>query len=263
MRDIFTTTLRYKIRFDLLGAWQRTLQAIMTIAIGAFAVGTILGAYQGVITRHRAQLGSRRPRPPSACVSSRAPTATWWTAWPLAPTSARSKARWNTPSSGARPLTHRGRRRRWSLARTTPIRSSRSCPSTPATGPSGVRWPSNAATPSPSATEVELNIDDHIVTAPIDGVVYNRVTLPASLGGTPIFYTTRRHFAELTGQDRFQFIYATVPDYTPERAAAAAAALQADLKDQGLTVIPASPTAPTPSTRRTAGRTTSSAASAS
>ena len=54
MRDIFTpdiltTVLRYKIRFDLLGAWQRTLQAVMTIAIGAFAVGTILGAYQGVI----------------------------------------------------------------------------------------------------------------------------------------------------------------------------------------------------------------------
>ena len=47
MRDIFTTTLRYKIRFDLLGAWQRTLQAIMTIAIGAFAVGTILGPTRG------------------------------------------------------------------------------------------------------------------------------------------------------------------------------------------------------------------------
>ena len=46
-------------------------------------------------------------------------------------------------------------------------------------------------------------------------MAYNPVTLPASLGGTPTFYTTRRHFADLTGQDRFQFIYATVPDYRP------------------------------------------------
>ncbi len=37
MHDVFTTTLRNKVWFDLWGARQRTLQAILTIAIGAFA----------------------------------------------------------------------------------------------------------------------------------------------------------------------------------------------------------------------------------
>ena len=71
MRDIFTTTLRYKIRFDLLGAWQRTLQAVMTIAIGAFAVGTILGAYQGVIADSERSWDDGRPRQAGAASASR------------------------------------------------------------------------------------------------------------------------------------------------------------------------------------------------
>lgn len=41
MFGIFSTALRHKIWFDLWGSKQRTLQAILTIAIGAFVIGAI------------------------------------------------------------------------------------------------------------------------------------------------------------------------------------------------------------------------------
>lgn len=238
MRDIFTTSLRYKIRFDLLGAWQRTLQAILTIAIGAFAVGTILGAYQGVIAdsehswddvaapairlrivegadgdlldrvAHRSELSAVEGQMEYAIKWRPTPDAPWQAATLVA------REDYTDQKLSILSLDEGN----WPVRRTMAVERSY---------------------PIAIGGQVELNVDDHVVTAPIDGVVYNPVTLPASLGGTPTFYTTRRHFGDLTGQDRFQFIYATVPDYTPARAAAAAASLQADLKDQGLTAIPA------------------------
>ncbi|NTV64364.1 MAG: hypothetical protein HGA65_12620, partial [Oscillochloris sp.] len=48
MHDVFTTALRHKIWFDLWGARQRTFQAILTIAIGAFGVGIVLGSLRGL-----------------------------------------------------------------------------------------------------------------------------------------------------------------------------------------------------------------------
>ncbi|NJN16291.1 MAG: hypothetical protein HC822_08460 [Oscillochloris sp.] len=48
MFGIFSTALRHKIWFDLWGSKQRTIQAILTIAIGAFVIGAIFTAWSGI-----------------------------------------------------------------------------------------------------------------------------------------------------------------------------------------------------------------------
>ena len=238
MREIFPSVLRHKIHYDLWGAWQRTLQAVLTIAIGAFAVGVILGSLQGVIADAEGSWGaSMAPsirlrvvegapgdlvehlatRPDLSAVEGQMERAIQWRPALDAPWQAATLiARDDYPNQQLSILSLEAgewpARRQMAVERGFPI---------------------------PVGAAVELRIDEHTVTAPISGVLYNRVTLPASLGGSPVFYTTRAHFAGLTGQDRFQLIYAAVPDYTPERAAAAAESLRADLQDQGLTAIPA------------------------
>lgn len=237
MRDIFTSTLRYKIWFDLRGAWQRTLQAVLTIAIGAFAVGTILGSNQGVITDTEqswkaaaapaivfrvtegvpyALVESLAHRPDLSAVEPQMDRTIEWRPQPDAP--------WQPALLLARDDFTSQKLAIVSLEE--------------GTWPSGRHMTVERNFPVAVGDTVELRIDERTVAAPISGTVYNRTISPASLGGTPVFYTTREHFTDLTGQRRFQTIRASIAGYTPERAAAVAAALQADLEDLGLTVVP-------------------------
>ena len=57
-------------------------------------------------------------------------------------------------------------------------------------------------------------IAEGTTTAAIGGTLYNLGTLSATLGGDPIFYTSRVQFARLTGQDGFTQVIATVPNYS-------------------------------------------------
>lgn len=170
----------------------------MTIAIGAFAVGTILGAYQGVIAD-----SERSWDDVAACLLIRLRIVEGADADPAGP---------HIPPP--RPQCRRGPN---GIRHQVAPHPRRPLAGGDAGCPRGLHQ-SEAVDPLPRGSwpvrrqmavergypitigdKVELNVDDHVATAPIDGVVYNRVTLPASLGGTPTFYTTRRHFADLTG----------------------------------------------------------------
>ncbi len=239
MREVFTTALRHKIWFDLWGARQRTLQAILTIAIGAFGVGMVLGSLQGLQADTRstwattaapaisirisppaddALVDALRDRPDLGAVEGHLETAIEWRPGPGAP--------WRSASLVARQdYAHQGvsvlllDAGAWPSGRTVAV---------------------ERRFPVAIGDTVELRSGEHQISAPVGGLIYSRGVPPASLGGDPIFYTTRQRFSELSGQSCYTLIRATVPDYTPERAAAAAARLQADLAERGFTGTPAS-----------------------
>ncbi|MBX0331017.1 FtsX-like permease family protein [Oscillochloris sp. ZM17-4] len=239
MREIFTTSLRHKIWFDLWSARQRTLQAVLTIAIGAFAVGMVLSSLRGLEADTRATwataaapaiairisppaddalIDALRDRPDLATVEGHLETSIKWrpsreSPWRAASLVARQDYQRQGVSvlqldAGAWPSGHT-----LAVERRFPIRIGDS---------------------------VELRVDGYETSAPVGGLVYNRAIPASSLGGDPVFYTTRERFSALTGQRRYTIIRATLPSYTPERAEAAAARLQADLAERGFTATPAS-----------------------
>lgn len=238
MRDVFGSVLRYKIWFDLWGARQRTLQAVLTIAIGAFAVGTVFGSQEGVQRDARnswlsvAQpaillrvaegapyelLATLERRADLEAVTFQMEQAIEWRPHADAP--------WRAAS-----LVARNQYESEPLGALTLEAGS---------WPSGRRMAVERNFPIHVGDQVEFRIGERELRVPITGVVYNRSGFPAGLGGDPAFYATRAQFTALTGQTRYQVIRAAVPNHTPERATATARALQHDLEQLGLTVLPA------------------------
>ena len=74
----------------------------------------------------------------------------------------------------------------------------------------------------PQGTEIQIRVEDKIYTAPIDGVIYNPLGNPPDFGGNAEFYTTRQRFSELTGESNFAQLFAGVPVYSEAAATAAA-----------------------------------------
>ncbi|MEM7028232.1 MAG: FtsX-like permease family protein [Chloroflexota bacterium] len=87
--------------------------------------------------------------------------------------------------------------------------------------------------------QVELEINGRTRSVDLGGVVRAVNVRPSNLGGTPTFYTTQSHFEEITGRSGFALIYGSVPEYTQEIAEAAATAMEDQLENQGFTVTAA------------------------
>jgi putative ABC transport system permease protein len=87
--------------------------------------------------------------------------------------------------------------------------------------------------------QVELRINERPRGVELGGTVRAVNVRTSNLGGTPTFYTTKEHFEQITGRSGFSTIYGSVPQYTPEKAEAAAEAMEDQLEDQGYLVIPA------------------------
>jgi putative ABC transport system permease protein len=83
---------------------------------------------------------------------------------------------------------------------------------------------------------VELEIYGRARPVELGGTVRAVNVRPIRLGGTPTFYTTQSHFEEITGRSGFSIIYGSVSNYTQENAEAAAAAMEDQLERQGFTV---------------------------
>lgn len=238
MRDVFTTALRYKLWFDLWGARQRTLQAVLTIAIGTFAVGTTLGALLGVTADVRntwasvaaptivfrispfandALITALRNRPDIAALEPQMEQGITWRTGPHAP--------WQPATLIARDdyaaqqlsllLLDEGA---WPAGRIIAVER---------------RF---GLVPG---DQIEIKIGDHELAASVGGTLYNRSAVASSIGGDLVIYTTRARFAELTGQHDFSTIMASVPNYTPESGELAATRLQNDLAEHGFRVLPA------------------------
>ena len=239
MFGIFSTALRHKIWFDLWGAKQRTFQAILTIAIGAFVIGAVFGGWGGISVDTRANFGPTKPPSINVRVSPPASQAVIDALRNDTRLSAVeglmvTSIKWRPNQASAwQPATL--------LARADYTNQQLSLLRLEAGNwPKGRQFAVERGFPISLGSQVEFEIDTRTTYAAISGTFYNLSQPSAGLGSSPTFYTSRSQFAELTGQDRFSQIIAAVPDYTPERAAAATAAVQTILRDNGFTVQPGS-----------------------
>lgn len=239
MFGIFSTALRHKIWFDLWSAKQRTLQAILTIAIGSFVVGAIFGAWDGISYDTRANFGPTRPPAISVRVL------------PPADDQAVAALRDDPQLAAVEGLMvagikwRAGRDQPWqpaSLQARADYANQRLSLLLLESGawPAGRQLAVERGFALGIGGQVELEVDRHTTSARIGGVVYNLSQPSAALGGNPTFYTSRAEFARLTGQDRFAQIIASVPGYSAARAEAAAAGVQGRLREHGFTVMPGS-----------------------
>ncbi len=88
---------------------------------------------------------------------------------------------------------------------------------------------------------IYLEIEDKEYKVEIGGVLYNTLVAPPSFGGNPTFYVTRERFTELTEQDGFDRIYARIPEYETEEAVRVADEIQVHLEKQNYKVGEALP----------------------
>lgn len=89
--------------------------------------------------------------------------------------------------------------------------------------------------------QVYLDIDDEEHVVQFNSILYNAAHPPPFVVPEPMFFTTRERFEQLTGESRYSLVLATIPDYTGERVIAAADLIQHELEKQGVDVKPAIP----------------------
>lgn len=89
--------------------------------------------------------------------------------------------------------------------------------------------------------QIYLEIDNKEHVAQFNGVLYNAAHPPPFVIPEPMFYTTRERFEQLTGEERSSLVLATIPNYSDERVQAAADVLQRELEKQDVEVNPAIP----------------------
>jgi putative ABC transport system permease protein len=86
---------------------------------------------------------------------------------------------------------------------------------------------------------LEIEEKEHVVE--IGGIIFNIMVPGPCCGGSPVMYTTRERFAQLTGEPDFNRIMARLPVYEPDKAVRVADNIQAHLEKQGYEVGPALP----------------------
>lgn len=239
MFGIFATALRHKIWFDLWSAKQRTIQAILTITIGAFVVGAIYGGWGGISEDTRTNFAPTRPpsinlrlSPPAddqliqalrndprlEAVEGLMVASIKWRA--------NAQSAWQGATLQARAD--------YSNQQLALLRLEDGA------WPAGRQFAVERGFPVTVGNTVEFEVNGYTQRGQIGGVFYNLSQPSAALGASPTFYTSRAQFAEMTGQDRFGQIIASVPNYSAERAAAATEAIQTTLREYGFQVQPGS-----------------------
>lgn len=234
-------TIRYKIWHDLWVNKSRTLLVVVVIAIGAFAVGAILGGRQFItqdLTRtwtasNPATIGLEvEPAVGDAVIQmlESLPEVEHVEGW------LQEKIQWRR--SPADP---------WEQATLMAVDEY---------GEQDIRkigldegaWPyrkSMGVQRIPLGLEVGdtvyLQIEDNEYQVDLNGQLYNPAIPPGRIDPKPTFYATRERFAELTGDRNYSLIVATVPHYTEALALVAANRLQADLEKLEVEVSPALP----------------------
>jgi len=84
-----------------------------------------------------------------------------------------------------------------------------------------------------------LKINDKVQQVELNGVLYNAAHPSASLSSEPMFFTTGERFSQLTGETNRSLILATIPNYSETNVQVAADLLQHELEKQNIEVKPA------------------------
>lgn len=92
-----------------------------------------------------------------------------------------------------------------------------------------------------SGDQIWLEIDDKVQSVELNGVLYNAAYPPPMISPDPMFFTTRERFRQLTGEPGYSLVLATIPAYSPNVVQAAADLIQSELEKQNREVKPAIP----------------------
>lgn len=85
---------------------------------------------------------------------------------------------------------------------------------------------------------VELEINDKTYGVELNGLLYNAAAPARMASPDPIFFTLPTRFAQLTGATGYGLVLATIPNYSDAGVETAADLLQADLEKQGVEIEP-------------------------
>lgn len=230
MGDIFTGVLVHKIWSDLWGNVGRTIQAVLTIAIGAFAVGAILGGSQ---------------------LMNQDTTRNWQSANPAA-VQLRTDPQVTEGMIEALedeqvPVTEGQMEQsiQWRLAPDDPwqpgtlvAREDFSEMQLFTLDLDAGQWPERdlmgvlRGYGLGPGDFVYMEVEERERIIQLNSIVSDVNAFPAALGGDPTFYTTRRRFAEITETDGFRLVMGGIPNYTEERALRTADDIEDDLEGQ-------------------------------
>ncbi len=232
--------IRYKIWYDLWENKGRTLRVVAIIAIGAFAVGAILGGKEFILkdlartwqASQPATIGlSVKPPVDEETIESLenlrgVDTVAGWQ---------QEKIKWR-----------RSLDEPWSPAILVAIDDYENQPIRQIKLDRG-KWPQRKLMGIQRARELDINdhvyleIDDQAYNVQLNGVLYNAAHPPPFAAPEPMFYTSRERFEQLTGEPKFSQVLATIPNYSDERVVAAADLIQHELEKQDIEVSPAVP----------------------
>ncbi len=231
--------IRYKIWYDLWENIGRTLRVVAIIAIGAFAVGTVLGAKEFILQD----------------VST-----TWQASAPATIGMDVKPAVDDTMIQTLENLKEIEAVEGWSQDKTVRWRRSPADPWQPATlaalddyEDQAIRqvkldrgdWPRRKQMGVQrdrdlgAGDQVYLDVGGKEYPVALNGVLYNAAYPSAFSSPDPMFFTTRERFAELTGESGSSLALATIPDYSDARAQAAADLIQHELEKQDIEIEPA------------------------
>jgi putative ABC transport system permease protein len=231
--------IRYKIWYDLWENKGRTLRVVAIIAIGAFAVGAVLGAKEFIlqdVTRTwqasaPATIGLEvKPAVDDAMLASleNLPGIETVEGWYQSKT-VRWRRSFNDPWQSAILVALEDYEAQ--TLRQVKIDSG----DWPRRKLMGVQRGRRLA----AGDQVQLEIDNKIYPVELNGVFYNAAhPSPASLPD-PMFFTTRERFTQLTGEAGSSLILATIPTYSDARVKVTADLIQHELEKQDIEVNPA------------------------
>ncbi len=231
--------IRHKIWYDLWANPGRTLRVVIIIAIGAFAVGTVLGAKEFILKDvNRAWTASN----PATIGLNVKPAVSDDTLTSLEHPDGidtvegwyqDSTVRWRrSPADPWQPalLVALEDYQQQSLRQVT-----LDAGDWPAYRLMGVQRDRNLGV----GNQIELDVGSKVQPVELNGVLYNVAHPSAFSLPDPMFFTTRERFTELTGVTGSSLVLADIPIYSAAAATAAADLLQHELEKQDVEVTPA------------------------
>lgn len=232
--------IHHKTWFDLWENRSRTIQVVLIIAIGAFAIGTTMGGAELIrrdITRvwqgtHPPVIGLEVDPPVDDTMLD---TLAHMTGVATAEGRMEERIKWRLQPGDEWQSADLSAREDYDAQKLSTL-----------TLDSG-SWPQRKQMAVERGYDLGLGdrlyleIGEKEYVIELGGVVYNPMVAPVSFGGSPTFYTTRERFGQLTGEKNFDKILATIPTYDPDEAVLVADRMQNQLKKQDIKVYPGLP----------------------
>ncbi|MCB0194408.1 MAG: FtsX-like permease family protein [Anaerolineae bacterium] len=232
--------IRYKIWYDLWENKGRTLRVVAIIAIGAFAVGTVLGGKEFILSDMARNWQASNPATIGLFVSPAVDDTMIDTLENLR--GIETVIGWQQETITWRPDPGSA----WEPAILVALDDYEDQSIRKVTLDSG-DWPHRKLMGVQRGRglaigdQVQIEIDDKAETIEFNGIVYNAAHPPPFVVPDPMFFTTQERFTQLTGEKNYSLVLATIPNYSKERVVAAADLIQHELEKQDIEVRAAIP----------------------